>query len=207
MLARVADELGRRVEAHRLGVEQGRAEDVRMMAFHPGRGIGDLGEAGGVAFGEAVAAEALDLLEGALGEIPVVAAGRSCRSIILSRKWLTPPVDLKVAIERRSASASAGGEAGADDRDLHRLLLEERHAQGLVQHLLELGLGIFDRLLALAPAQIGMDHVALDRPRPDDRDLDDDVVECRGFSRGSIDICARLSIWKMPIVSALRIMS
>ena len=29
-------------------------------------------------------------------------------SIILSRKWLTPPVVLKVAIERRSASASAG---------------------------------------------------------------------------------------------------
>ena len=31
MLARVADELGGGVEAHRLGVEQGRAEDVRMM--------------------------------------------------------------------------------------------------------------------------------------------------------------------------------
>ena len=84
MLARVADELGGRVEAHRLGVEQGRAEDVRMVALHPGRGVGDLGEAGGVAFGKAVAAEALDLLEGALGEVARIAVARSCRSIILS---------------------------------------------------------------------------------------------------------------------------
>jgi hypothetical protein len=28
-----------------------------------------------------------------------------------------------------------------------------------------------------------------------------------GFSRGSIDICARLSIWKVPSVSALRIIA
>ena len=30
---------------------------------------------------------------------------------------------------------------------------------------------------AVAPAQIGMHHVALDRPRPHDRDLDDEIVE------------------------------
>jgi hypothetical protein len=45
-----------------------------MMAFHPGRGVGDLGEARGVAFGKAVASEALDLLERALGEVAPVAA-------------------------------------------------------------------------------------------------------------------------------------
>jgi hypothetical protein len=39
-----------------------------------------------------------------------------------------------------------------------------------------------------------MHHVALDRAGPDDRDLNDDVVKRRGFSRGSIDICARDSI-------------
>ena len=75
MVAGVADDLGGRVETHRLGVEQGRAEDVRMVAFHPGRSISDLGEAGGVAFGEAVASETLDLLEGALGEILGIAIG------------------------------------------------------------------------------------------------------------------------------------
>jgi hypothetical protein len=35
MLARVADDLGGGIEAHRLGVEQGGAKDVRMVAFHP----------------------------------------------------------------------------------------------------------------------------------------------------------------------------
>ena len=138
MLARVADELGGGVEAHRLGVEQGRAEDLRMIMLHPGRGVGDLGEARGVAFGKAVAAEALDLLEGALGEIAAHSRCAIMPLIILSRKWLTPPVDL----ERRHRAAQRIGlgrrEAGADDRDLHRLLLEERHAQRLLQHLLQL---------------------------------------------------------------------
>jgi hypothetical protein len=41
-----------------------------------------------------------------------------------------------------------------------------------------------------------MHHLSLDRPGPHDRDLDDEIVESAGLSRGSIDICARLSIWK-----------
>ena len=52
MLARVAHDLGRRVEAHRLRVQQRGAEDVRMPALQPGRGIGDQREGGGVAFRE-----------------------------------------------------------------------------------------------------------------------------------------------------------
>jgi hypothetical protein len=52
-----------------------------------------------------------------------------------------------------------------------------------------------------------MDHVALDRSRPNDRDLDDEVVERARFIRGSIAICARLSIWKVPSVSAFRIIA
>jgi hypothetical protein len=35
MFARVADDLGGRVEAHRLGIQKRAAEDVRMMALHP----------------------------------------------------------------------------------------------------------------------------------------------------------------------------
>jgi len=46
-------------------------------------------------------------------------------------------------------------------------------------------------------------HAALDRAGPDDRDLDDQVLEALGFMRGSMLICARLSIWKTPTVSAL----
>ena len=60
---------------------------------------------------------------------------------------------------------------------------------------------------AVAAAQVGMDHVALDRARAHDRHLDDEVVELRGFSRGSMFICARLSTWNTPTESALHSMS
>ena len=63
-----------RVKAHRLAVEQRRREHVRVTAFHPGRGIDEDREARGMAFRKAVIAEALDLLEAALGEIALVAA-------------------------------------------------------------------------------------------------------------------------------------
>ena len=137
MLARVADDLGGGVEAHRLGIEQRGAEDVGMMAFHPGRGVGDLGEAGGMAFRKAVAAEALDLLEGALGEILRVAVRDHAVDHLVAKR-----ADAAGRLERRHRPAQrvglGRGEAGADDRHLHRLLLEERHAQGLLQHLLQL---------------------------------------------------------------------
>src|SRR3546814_20406635 len=74
MLARIADDLGGLVETHRLRIEQSRAENLGMMTFHPGRGVGDLGEAGGMTFRKTVAADALDLLECASGEVSSVAA-------------------------------------------------------------------------------------------------------------------------------------
>src|SRR5690606_24399392 len=42
---------------------------------------------------------------------------------------------------------------------------------------LEVGVRVVGRLLAIATAQIGVDHVALDRAGADDGDLDDEVVE------------------------------
>ncbi len=93
------------------------------------------------------------------------------------------------AAERRHGAAQlvgfGGREAGGDDGDAHRLLLEQRHAQGLAEHLLEFvgiaalrgGRGIDHLLQSLPAPQIGMHHVALDRARPHDRDLDDEIVE------------------------------
>ena len=74
MATRVLDELRRRVETHGLAVEQGAAECRRVVVLEPGRHIGKQGKAGGVGFGKAVIAEALDLFEELLGEISLVAA-------------------------------------------------------------------------------------------------------------------------------------
>ena len=68
VLPGIANELRRRIEAHRLGVQERATEHIRMVAFHPGRGIGDQGEGGRMAFRKAIGAEAFELLEGALGE-------------------------------------------------------------------------------------------------------------------------------------------
>ena len=78
VLAHVAHDLRRRIEAHRLRVEQRRREHVRIAALEPGRRVDQQREARGVAFGKTVFAEALDLLEAALGEIARVAVRRPC---------------------------------------------------------------------------------------------------------------------------------
>ena len=90
-----------------------------------------------------------------------------------------------IAEGRHGAAQAIGlgiGETGRGDGQLHRLFLEQRHAERLAQNLAQfIGIvarsGQIDRLLAVAAAQIGMDHVALDRARPDDRHLDHQIVE------------------------------
>ena len=176
MLDGVADNLGRLVEAHRLAVEQGRAEDLGVMALQPGRGVGQEGKAGGVAFREAVGAEALQLGEGLFGELDRIAAlDHAADQLVL--EVADPARELEGGHGPAQLVRLAGREAGALDRHPHGLFLEERRAQGLSQHLLQLRLGEGHRLLALAAAKIGMDHVALDRARPYDRHLDHQVVE------------------------------
>lgn len=127
MLLRIAHDLRGRVKAHRLRVEERRAEDVGMMMLHPTARIGDLGKARRVALGKAIGAEALDLLEGALGEILGIAALNHAADKLV--------VEMRNAageLEGRHGAAqliSLGGrEARADDRDLHRLFLEQRNA-------------------------------------------------------------------------------
>src|SRR6476661_7769849 len=68
VLARVADDLRRGVETHRLAVEQRGGEDGGIAAFDPGRDVDEEREAGGVALRKTIAAEALDLLEAAFRE-------------------------------------------------------------------------------------------------------------------------------------------
>ena len=85
VVARVAHQLRRRIEAHRLGVEDRRAEDVRIEGLEPAGGIDQQREGGGVAFRKAVFAKTFDLPEAALGELVADSPCRPCPSIILSR--------------------------------------------------------------------------------------------------------------------------
>ena len=79
MLARVAHELRRRVEAHRLAVEQRAGERRGLVTLEPRGAVDEQREARGMRFGKAVFAEALDLAEDRAREILGVTALRACR--------------------------------------------------------------------------------------------------------------------------------
>ncbi len=147
-----------------------------MVALHPGAGIRDLGEAGGVAFGEAVGAEPLDLAEGALGERPLEPVHHhAVDQLVLEVRHAAG--DLEGRHRPAQLVRLVRAEAAALDRHLHRLFLEQRHAQRLPQHPAQAVLRVLDRFQPLPPTQVWMHHVALDRPRPHDRHLDHQVVQ------------------------------
>ena len=90
-----------------------------------------------MAFRKAIAAEALDLLEAALGEVALIAA----RHHALDHHGLELVDGADIAEGRHGAAQAVGllvGELRRDHGELHRLLLEERHAQGLGQNLVQL---------------------------------------------------------------------
>ena len=131
-------------------------------------------------FGEAVAAEAFQLLERAFGEFRRVAVVEHAPDQLLLKF-----VDAAGELERRHRAPQLIGfgrrEAGRDHRDLHCLFLKQRDAEGLSEHLLQGGSREFDLLLSLPPADVGMHHVALYRTWPYDGDLDDEIVERLGL--------------------------
>ena len=104
------------------------------MAFDPGRDVDQEREARRVRFRKAVFAEALDLLEATLGEILRIAVGDHAAD-----EFVAEIADLAGAAEGRHRAAQAIRLGAAEPRrhhgDPHRLFLEERHAQGLAQHL------------------------------------------------------------------------
>ncbi len=180
MLSQVAHDLRRRVKSHGLRIEQRRREHVRITALEPGRSVNEQRKARRVTFRKAVFAEPLDLAEAALGEV----------TRIVSRHHSFDHLGLELAdgagaLEGRHGPAQLVGfarrEAAGDDGDLHRLFLEQGHAERLVEDGFELLRGIGYRLKSLPAAQIWMHHVALDRARPHDRDFDDEIVEFLRF--------------------------
>src|SRR5262245_33376896 len=74
MLRGIAHDLRRRVEPHRLRIEEPRRESCRIAEFDPRRDIDEMGKARGMTLREAIFAEALDLVEAALGKAALIAA-------------------------------------------------------------------------------------------------------------------------------------
>ncbi len=107
-----------------------------------------------MAFGKTIGAEALNLRKAARGEIAVVAfRGHALDHLRAER------MDRADALEGRHGAAQLVGlrrrEACANNGDLHRLLLKQRHAERLAEHGLQLFRWIGDGFKTLPAAQIG----------------------------------------------------
>ena len=87
------------------------------------------------------------------------------------------PVRLKVAMARRSLSASPGVKPPATMAIFIACSWNSGTPSVFRQHCFQLLSTDSDRLLLCRAAQIGMHHVALDRSGPHDRHLDDEIVE------------------------------
>jgi hypothetical protein len=137
-----------------------------------------------MALGKAVGAKALDLLEHPLGELEIIAPPHHAAD----EPFVINTNTLRVLEGRHGPSKLVGltrREAGGDNRHAHRLLLEERNSERAAENLFEFvriamlrGGAWINRLLEIpTPAQIGMDHIALDWTGADDRNLHNQVVE------------------------------
>ena len=201
---RLVNNLRRAVETERLTVEQRRSKRRRVVALKPSRRVDQQCEARSVALGKAIAAESFDLLKQAVGKIRVVTT--------LGHASLEPALEMPqttLLLPSRHGAAQlvglAGGETSGDHSQLHHLLLEDRHTQGALQDVADVGRRVGHRLLALLAAQIGMHHPALDRPRSNDCNLDDQVVEgCRLEPRQHVHLRPRLDLEHAQTLAALQ---
>ena len=81
--------------------------------------------------------KALKLLEGLLGESLFIAVGdHAGDELVAKRRHPTRVFEGRHALAKLIRFARR--EAGADDRDPHRLLLKQRHAERLAEHLFQL---------------------------------------------------------------------
>ena len=105
------------------------------MAFEPGRGIGQVREAGRMRFGKTILAKTLDLLEDTFEIRFLVAVVQHAVVDLVAKRF-----QAAFALPRRHRAAQligfAGREVGDDFDQAHHLFLENRHAERAFQHVL-----------------------------------------------------------------------
>ena len=180
MALRVLHQLRSAVETQRLAVEHGSQKAGGLMLLEPTAHVHQQRKTGGMAFGKTVFTKALDLFEDVVGKALRVAACQHAAD-----HTLIELVHATLALPGCHGAAQAvsltGAEARRQHRNLHHLLLKNRHTQRALQGFAQDIARVVDRLNPGAPTQVGVHHAALDRTRAHDRDLDHQIVKAAGF--------------------------
>ena len=177
---RRAHELRRRVKTHRLAVQQGAKECCRLVALQPCRDIDQQGEARRMRLGKAVFSKPFDLIEDPLGESLLVTLLQHAADQSVPERS-QPTASLPGRHRAAQLVGLTGRKAGGDDCELHDLLLKDRHSQSPLEHASDRLARIADIFLAVSAPEIRMHHIALNRARTDNRNLDDEVVITPGL--------------------------
>src|SRR5512138_1928161 len=84
---------------------------------------------------------------------------------------------------------------GPDDCDLHYLFLKQRHTECALEYRAQFWMRVLNRFLLIAPTQIGMHHLPLNRPGAHDGNFDYEVVEAtRPQAWQHYHLCAALDL-------------
>ena len=203
---RVADERRRRIEAHRLCVQQRREKLRAVVVPQPGGLVREQPERSGVRLREAEARERDELVVDHVCELLVDAVGE--RAVDEPCPVRLERCEAPLAAHRTPQPFRlADGEAREMDRDVEHLILEDDDAERLAQRLAQ-------QLVVGGRLEVGSSRsfcrrsmygcTALPWIGPGRTSATWIVMSSRfsGRVRRIVCICARLSIWKQPTVSA-----
>ncbi len=148
-------------------------ERCGVVRLEPGRLVGRQGEGRRVRLAEAEGGESLEDLPDPVGDLGVVAACQRGRTPPL----LDPELPVGGAEGPTHLVGLREGHAGRLGDDHQHLLVEDDDPLGLLEGRDEARVQVGGVLPALAGVEEGHDHVALDRAGPEERDVDDEVLE------------------------------
>ena len=200
---RVFHQHRRRVEPHRLAVQQGREELRGIVRLQVRTGVRQQGETGRVGLREAVERErgnrAHDLV------------GRRAFDAVPRQAPPQPPLKLAHALDRALEPHGApellglpAREARRGHRDAQQLLLEQWHAQRALENRHQRRVRVAHGLPPETAVDVRMHHVARDRAGTNDRHLHDQVVEAgRADTRQGGHLGAALDLEHADRVGAL----
>ena len=172
----ILNQLGRRIKPKWLCIKQGSQKGIGMVMLHPAADIDQQRKAGGMGLWKSVFAKALNLPKYPICKFTGIAAGQHAVNdsvIELPKAAFTAPCRHRAA----QLVGLAGAKACCKNRQLHDLLLKDRHTKCARECFADCGAGIFHWLKPLTSAQIGVHHAALNRSRTHDGHLNDQIVK------------------------------